>query len=265
MINKKGEQELIEQQKEHFNSIADVYLKARSNNNHKLIKRLMWKQCLNGISLDKNKKYRVLEAMCGYAEGEYIVQEYLGVEVDYQGFDYSDVVIENLIAAKPGIDVRKEDVTSFKPDEGVYDIVILIGGLHHVPSHAGEVVKNLTLGLKEGGLFISFEPTYSNQINHWVRKKIYKSNDLFDEETERDFSVIELKGIFEAASMSPLCVNYPGLVSYVLFYNPDAFPFLNVGGEWLVKATFFIDRFLYRSRLGGWLSFATLSVWVKDA
>lgn len=263
MNSEQEEKKLIEQQKAHFNSIAEKYENARSCKKHLLIKQLIWHHCLKKLPLDPNKKYNVLEAMCGFAEGRALIIDHLKIDVDYSGFDYSDVVVNSLKENHPELDIHQEDATQFIPDSASFDIIILIGGLHHVPNHAAKVVNNLSKGLKKGGLFINFEPTYGNPLNHWVRKKIYQKNELFDEETERDFSVKELKSFFETAKLSPLRVRYPGLLSYILFYNPDAFPFLNMGGEWLVKLTFLIDRLIYRNFIGAFFSFATLSIWQK--
>jgi SAM-dependent methyltransferase len=189
----------------------------------------------------------------------------MGININYSGFDYSETVIDILKEQDPDITIWQEDATKWKPEAGSYDIIILVGGLHHVPNHAAQVVQNLSHGLKDGGIFINFEPTYGNVLTKWVRKKIYQKNPLFDEKTERDFSVKELKSFFLSSSLSPVRLRYPGLLSYILFYNPDAFPFLNKGGEWLVKATFLIDRIFYKSRFGAFFSFATLSIWRKDA
>lgn len=263
MNEKSQEKKLIEQQKAHFNSIAEKYETARSGENHLMIKELIWHHCLKKLPIDRDKKHRTLEAMCGFAEGRTLIVEHLGIDIDYVGFDYSDNVVATLKEKHPGLDIHQKDATEFLPEYASYDVIILIGGLHHVPNHAAKVVKNLSTGLKKGGIFINFEPTYGNPLNQWVRNRIYQSNELFDEETERDFSVKELKSFFTDAKLEPLRIRYPGLLSYILFYNPDAFPFLNFGGLWLVKLTFLIDRLFYKNVIGACFSFATLSVWQK--
>ena len=139
--------------------------------------------------------------------------------------------------------------------------MVLIGGLHHVPFHAKEVVKRLAPALKPGGFFINFEPTHGNTITQKVRERIYKKNELFDEETERAFSVKEWRHMFEQVGLEGHCVLFPGLLSYVLYYKPDAFPILNDGSLWLVNATFALDRIFFGTILGQWLSFASFGVW----
>ncbi len=268
MTAHKKNQALVDRQRDHFNAIADQYNNARSHKNHLLIKELIWHNALKNLSLfdclKDQKTYNLLEPMCGFAEGGALVSHHMDIAINYSGFDYSDVVIEKLKKQNPDILVWQEDATQWHPEDNTYDIIILIGGLHHVPDHAAEVVKNLSHGLKKGGIFINFEPTYGNPITQWIRKKIYQKNALFDEKTERDFSVKELKNYFLAASLSPLRIRYPGVLSYILFYNPDAFPLLNRGGQGLVKTTFLMDRLLYKTKLGAFLSFATLSIWQKN-
>ena len=54
---------------------------------------------------------------------------------------------------------------------------------------------------------------------------------------------------------------YPGLLAYVLYYNPDAFPALNIGGGSLVRLLFCLDRLFWTTWVGRKMSFATMSLW----
>ena len=119
----------------------------------------------------------------------------------YKGFDYSDRVLEKLKSIFSDLDVIKQDVTTYQPLPETYDLIILIGGLHHIPHAASNVVKSLAKGLKSGGWFISAEPTYGNIAIKKIREMIYRHNSLFDEQTERAFSVEELITIFKRAKL----------------------------------------------------------------
>jgi SAM-dependent methyltransferase len=255
--------DLRERQREHFNGIAERYQKHRRHANHLLLKKLMWAKALRDLPLPRKHGYRVLESMCGFADGAAILGDHLNVEIDYSGYDYSDAVVAELAREKPELNVWQADATTWSPKNPEFDIVILLGGLHHVPNHAAKVVKHLSSGLGKGGLFINYEPTHGNPITRWTRESIYDKNTLFDEETERGFSVAELKSFFEDANFVPERFLFPGLLSYILYYNPDAFPFLNFGGEKLVKSTFHFDELIMENSIGRALSFATLSVWRK--
>ena len=254
--------DLLEQQRRHFNSIAKRYHDARQNRNLQRLKDLIWGSALTCLQHMDGRPLKVLEAMCGFGEGHQIATT-LSPEIEYHGFDYSDEVVAAVNETHPGWDVWQADVTRVELEANSYDVVIVIGGLHHVPYHAQESVVRLTSALRPGGVFISFEPTHGNPLSGKVREFIYKRNSLFDEQTERAFGVDELCGLFESAGLELRDLCFPGLLAYVLFYNPDAFPVLNRGGPWLVNTAFAMDRLLYRTAVGRWLSFATLSIWER--
>lgn len=247
-------------QQAHFDGIASRYREARRHRNHLALKDLIWREALAGLTDVRAPGVRVLEPMCGFADGQWILERQFGVSVDYRGFDFSEAVVDSLARSRPDLAVWQQDVTRFEPTEEV-DIVILLGGLHHVPHMAGPVVARCAGALRPGGYFINFEPTHGNPLFRAVRDGVYRRNSLFDEATERAFSVDELFGFFTAAGLQPVQVLYPGLLSYVLYYNPDAFPILNIGGPGLVERLWRTERPFLRGRLARCLSFATLGVW----
>jgi len=254
----------IERQRQHFDAIAEKYFGARRDANHLLLKRLIWNEVFEHWQWERPGTIKILEAMCGYAEGKAIIADGFRRPVDYTGFDYSGAVVELLKLHQPDLKVFQADVTRYEPREQ-YDVVILLGGLHHVPDAAADVVVRLARALGDGGYFINLEPTHGNAVFRIVREAIYRRNAIFDEETERAFGVEELFGFFTSARLALVDVLWPGLLSYVLFYNPDAFPILNVGGRRCVRGLFAFDRLFMRNGIGRALSFATLSIWRKDA
>lgn len=253
----------LERQREHFNSIADAYAEGRKEPTHLRIKHLIWEQAAASLPDLKGRHLRVLEAMCGYAEGRDIVAKHFSTDIEYSGFDYSDRVVETLCSEHPGIRVWQADATRFTPEAGQFDLVVLIGGLHHVPNHSADVVRRLSTGLAPGGVFLNFEPTHGNPLFRWIRDVIYRRNAIFDDETERAFPIRDLESMFEAAGLDRHFQYYPGLLAYVLYYNPYAFPWLNRGGTRWVDIAFGIDRLFMRNWVGRIFSFATLGVWRK--
>lgn len=254
---------LIERQREHFNSIADRYHQGRQASNHLYLKDLMWRDVFSHFQNLKDSHLDVLEPMCGFCDGYELIRRHLSSDIRYQGYDYSDAVVESVKRDNPDLDVWQADATKFKPAVNSYDLIILIGGLHHTPLDAQAIVKNLAPSLRTGGLFISYEPTHGNPLFQMVRDGIYKKNSLFDEQTERAFPVSALEKLFTDAGLRSELICYPGLLSYVMYYNPDAFPALNVGGKSLVSSLYAFDKLFYRNAVGRALSFATLSVWSK--
>jgi SAM-dependent methyltransferase len=254
----------IERQRAHFDSIAGQYYEARRNANHVLLKSLIWREFFSRWPGPRRGGLDVLEAMCGFAEGKDIIENGLGLPVRYTGFDYSGEVVARLQNARPELAVSCADVTTFTTGKQ-YDIVMILGGLHHVPDAAGDVVVRLAAALKPGGHFISLEPTHGNGVFRLVREAIYRRNPLFDAATEQAFVTDRLFALFRNAGLALVDTMYPGLLSYVLYYNPDAFPLLNRGGTRAVRAAFAIDRPLMRTVIGKTLSFATLTLWRKSA
>jgi len=252
----------VERQRAHFNSIAERYRDARQHPNHLRLKELMWADFLADKPELRKDNLRVLEAMCGWADGKKILEHHLGATLDYSGFDYADEVVEDVRKAHPDWDVYQADVTTFEPRRTV-DVVILLGGLHHVPHAAQEALERVASALEPGGLFINLEPTHGNPVFKAVREGIYQRNTLFDEQTERAFTTDEYDAMFARAGFTARDVVYPGLLAYVLYYNPDAFPWLNVGSTGQVDALVALERPLWRSQLARSLSFATLACWAK--
>jgi SAM-dependent methyltransferase len=146
----------------------------------------------------------------------------------------------------------------------MFDMVVIIGGLHHVHSHVEKVLHAMKNILHPGGYFLSFEPTTNNSFFKAIREGIYQRNDLFDAETEKGFEYIELCKMFEGVGFKKVDEVFPGLMAYILYYNPDAFPLLNVGHTKLVRFLFFLDRLIWSCFLGRKLSFATISLWQKQ-
>ena len=252
----------LEQQREHFNSIAGRYREARAGKAHQELKRLLWTDSFNKAAVALPPDAQVLEAMCGFAEGKKLLELCFDTSFSYAGFDYSDEVVAGLKKTHPELEIFQADATSFESAKQ-YDVIILIGGLHHVPRYAGDVVQRLANALKPNGLFVNLEPTHGNKITELVRNRIYRQNDLFDEETEEAFAVANLSAMFSASGLEEAHVTYPGLLAYVLYYNPDAFPGLNKGGINWVRRLYRLESWLYPTFIGRLFSFATLSIWRK--
>ena len=255
----------IERQREHFNQISERYRQARSHPNHVRLKELIWAHFLSDKAPLQRDGLRVLEAMCGYGEGHDILSAQLGVSLDYEGFDYSDDVVAFMNQRYPERLVTHRDVTTYEPRGEAFDVILLCGGLHHVPNHCDEALQRMSEALKPGGYMINLEPTHGTALTRWVRQRIYERNALFDEQTERAFEVDEYFALFARHGFEIADVIYPGLLSYVLYYNPDAFPALNHGPQAAVEALFALEKPWLRTDLARSLSFATLAMWRKPS
>lgn len=253
----------VARQRQHFDAIADQYAGARSSANHLAFKELLW----NAFLADKRQMFgarlAVLEPMCGGADGYELLRRHLGIEIEYEGFDVSDAMIASARVHHPEVQLSQADVTQFEPG-GAYDLVLILGGLHHVPHAAAQVVTTLGRALRPGGYFLSWEPTHGNRLFKAVREAVYRRNAIFEPTTERAFATRELFSIFERAGFRLVDALHPGLLGYVLYYNPDAFPRLNLGTPRLVRGLWRLERPFMRSWLARKLSFATLSLWQRQ-
>ena len=140
----------------------------------------------------------VFEPMCGYSEGKKIIESFCNKNILYAGFDYSRPLVEEAQFRYPGLDISIQDVTKYEATKE-YDLIILIGGLHHVYAHTSDVLTRLTKALKPGGYFINFEPTQDNCIFRHIRERIYSKNLIFDEGTERAYDLSELNQFYRDA------------------------------------------------------------------
>ena len=257
----------VERQRDHFSSVAQRYIDARKSDNHLLLKSLIWSYLFSLASVQEvfSDKHSIsaFEPMCGYGEGYEILKEYSRITFIYEGADISEPMIIEASTRHPELQFGVGDATK---DFGTnkYDLIIIIGGLHHVFKHLPLVLENIHRALRAGGIFINFEPTEGNPLFTYIRNSIYRKNDLFDADTERGFGLSELNNFYQSAGFDIVEQIYPGLSSYVLYYNPDAFPILNKGPKWFVSALFSLDKFFFRHSIGGIVSFATLSVLVKN-
>jgi len=253
----------IEQQRNHFNDISARYSEARSHPNHLLLKDLIWSNFFADKGYLAESCGRVLEPMCGMAEGYQILSRYLRQDLDYRGFDYSENMVEIARKLHRGLRIEWQDVTTFAAPAPEFDMIILIGGLHHVFSKSKEVISRLSGALKLGGHFLSFEPTHNSWLNRVIRNRIYTRNELFDSDTEQGFDFEELDAMFVDEGYRKVDQVFAGLSAYVLYYNPDAFPGLNLGGALGVRMTFSLDRLFWRTLIGRKFAFATITLWKR--
>lgn len=252
----------INRQKAHFDSIADEYTLKRRGSKQRMLHRLIYADLLSNMGNKSNDCLYVLEPMCGFGEGQEIIKNHISDNIVYEGFDLSEKVVENAKRIYKGINVYVQDVTKFTPERR-YDIVVLIGGLHHVPDYAALVLEKIYGALKPGGQFINVEPTYNNWLTRIVCEYIYKKNSVFDEKTERRFSLSSINELYKKNGFSITKQLNAGLLAYLLWYNPDAFPLFNFGNCSLVKVVYAIDRKFMNTWIGRKLSVATFSVLKK--
>lgn len=254
---------IVEQQRKHFDGISKKYYEARQNENHLFYKELMWKYFFKKVEkYFNNNKYNCLEPMCGYGEGFKIITNYSDISVIYKGFDYSEEIVKIANKKFPNLNIVHGNVLTYE-DGNTYDLIILLGGLHHVYRSVDSALANINNLMKNNSFIISLEPTHNNWVFKKVREKIYKTNELFDDESEQAFELMKLNSLFENNGYEKVEQIYPGLLGYILYYNPDAFENLNLGNKTIVELIFRIEKYFFNNVIGRYFSFATLSLWRK--
>lgn len=256
---------MVEQQKQHFEKISDKYFKARQGSNHLLYKEYMWRYFFAKVEkYMPSKEYKCLEPMCGYGEGYKIINNFSRFKTSsYKGFDYSEELVKIANKNNEKLNIVHGNVLNYADDEK-YDLIILLGGLHHVYGNVDKAIKNINKLILPNGLFINFEPTHNNWFFQKVRERIYKKNKLFDNESEQGFKLKELNELFINNGYTKVKQIYPGLLGYVLYYNPDAFEKLNIGNKTILKTIFKLEKYFFSNFIGKYFSFATLTLWRKN-
>lgn len=258
-----NEKKMIEEQKKHFESIAQRYCDARKDLKHLCVKDYIWNYLFDFLSRYNNNKFvEILDAMCGNAECYDIIKSKAAFDFFYDAFDYSENMVKEAQLRHPDTNIFWGDITSLDLQKK-YDMIFLIGGLHHVYNYRDIAVANISNALKDRGLFINFEPTHNNFFLRSVREYIYKKNSFFDDNTERAFTTLELNELMKNNNLFPVFQFFPGLLCYVLWYNPDAFPWLNIGSESFTKKLCKIESKIWRSKFAYYLSFATFTCYEK--
>lgn len=253
------------QQREHFEKIADTYFQLRNDAKHLFLKKQIWEKFFSNVPIPEHDRLHVLEAMCGYAEFYEILRDHSNKEFLFDAFDFSEKMVTFAKERNPHINIWIQDITKFVPSAGSYDIICIIGGLHHVYRHIDTILKNINMSLSKNGIFINLEPTHNNLLFTMIRKIIYRKNSFFDADTERGFSTIELNTKVQYYGLNLVHQIYPGLLAYVLWYNPDAFPILNKGSLSFAKKLICAESKIWNTKFARFLSFATLSCYRKES
>lgn len=255
----------IEQQIDNFNGRVDNYLSKKTSPKRQAYISLLWKLVFSYTRRHFSAKQNVciLEPMCGWSAYDLVSENFPGTIQRYDAFDYSEKMIHIGKSLYPDVNFWVQDATTFVSDRTEYDIILLIGGLHHVPKYASNILDNLSKCLKNDGFMINLEPTFNNSMLSFFCNLIYRKNKNFDHETERRFSLSELNGCYTSVGLKVVKQLYPGLLAYLLWYNPDIFPFLNKGSVHIVKKLFSFERKIYSSWYAKKMSVATLTILKK--
>jgi SAM-dependent methyltransferase len=124
--------------------------------------------------------FEVLEAMCG---GGQTTEYLLDRRATVTGLDISPQQTDHFEKRHP----RARAITASMLNSGfqdrTFDLVSIVGGIHHMPPYVDEAIEEVHRILKPGGYFCFMEP-HSEAAMDRVRRFWYKRDPLFAENEE---------------------------------------------------------------------------------
>lgn len=162
----------------HYN---DVY-------SRKYMRRYAFEPMFRGIDL---RGKQVLEAMCGGGQTtNYLMEK--GASVT--GLDISPRQTANFSTRHPEARVLCGSILKSGISDASFDVVSVVGGIHHMPPHVDESIEEIHRILKPGGHFCFMEP-HSEAVVDRVRRAWYKRDPLFAK-NEEAINMSELRRTF---------------------------------------------------------------------
>lgn len=204
-----------ELQRQHYDRIARDYEAHYGDPcSQRYRDRFIYGPMFDGVELGGR---RVLEAMCGSGETtRYLLSR--GARVT--GLDISEREIESFRARWPACDAVAGSIFESGFDDGSFDCVVVVGGLHHLHPRLDDAVREIHRVLRPGGYFCFMEP-HSGSLPDAVRRFWYARDDLFAA-NEEALDIPALKrdcaGLFRFHREI-----YAGNVAYMLVLNSLVF------------------------------------------
>lgn len=165
---------------------------------------------LEGLDL---RGRQVLEAMCGAG---LTTQALLDRGAEVTGLDISDACIESFRRRWPTCRTACASIAQSGLPSGVFDAIVVVGGLHHLQPDVDPAVEEIHRLLKPGGSLCFFEP-HAGSLPDLVRQQWYKRDMRFG----RNEAAIDLDHLKRKYSGSFEFVRevYGGNVGFLLVFN----------------------------------------------
>lgn len=172
--------------------------------------RFIYPLLFQNIPLEKSK---VLDAMCGAGD----VSSYLlSKGADVSGIDISEGAIARYKQKLPKAEGYIGSIANTEFPADTFDIITIIGGLHHLHPATEDTLNEITRILKPGGYLCFVEP-HKGSFPDFVRKIWYNNDPLF-EENEESIDLQYFKSKFET-KYSFKYEYYRGNIAYLLVFN----------------------------------------------
>ncbi len=201
-------------QKDHYDQISELY-----NEHYSDRWSLEYRERFIHTPLFENIDFsglKVLDAMCGNGD----VSIYLsnrGAEVT--GLDISEKQI-SVYTERCGCPGKASSIMDSGFPSESFDVVAVLGGLHHLPPHLDEAILEIHRLLKPGGIFCFSEP-HGHSILESLRQWWYRWDPLFEENEQ----AIDLDRLTEnhRSLFQPRLTKFLGGPAYLLVLNSLVF------------------------------------------
>jgi SAM-dependent methyltransferase len=202
-------------QQRHYERIAaeyDVHYNDRWSREY--MRRFVFEPMFDGIDLTGKS---VLEAMCGGGQtAGYLLEKGAAVT----GLDISPQQASNFKRRHPKASVLCGSILDSGILAGSFDVVSVVGGIHHMPPHVNESIREMHRLLKPGGHLCFMEP-HSESAAEVFRRTWYRFDPLFAE-NEAAINMSSLHNEF-AGSFEFKRERYSGNLGYLLVLNSMVF------------------------------------------
>lgn len=202
-------------QEQHYDKLAGLYQSHYSDQTSERYRRkFIDEPMLAGVEL-KGKK--VLEAMCGSGQTTgYLLEQ--GAEVT--GLDLSPNLVESFKQRWPGCEAHCTSIYQTGIADQSFDVVVIVGGLHHLHPDIDTAMLEVHRLLKPGGMFCVMEP-HTGSFPDKVRRLWYKFDPYFESNEEAvDFEALTSK---HEDLFKPKKIEYIGNFGYLLILNSMIF------------------------------------------
>ncbi len=202
-------------QKEQYERISPEYnIHYNDPYSQKYMRRFVFETMFAGIDLN-NKN--VLEAMCGGGQtAKYLLEKNARVT----GIDISPQQIASFQQRHPSARTICASILNSGIESQTFDVVSVIGGVHHMPPYIAETLLEIHRILKPGGYFCFMEPHRESMLETF-RKAWYKRDNLFAE-NEEAVNMSELRSEFNN-HFEFIHEHYLGNIAYLLVLNSMVF------------------------------------------
>jgi len=204
-------------QRAHYDRIAGVYLTNLTQAHTREYMAYMDRAVL--ALMERQPMDRVAEICCGAGEAFQLLNAPAGLGV---GVDVSPAMLE---AARKNIPAEtclfvNGDATKLPLKDGQFDMVVMLGGIHHVNDRR-RLFSEIHRILKPGGSFVFREPLDDFFLWRALRAAIYRASSTLEAETEHPLRYRDTRAGLEGAGMTLEIWRTIGFFGYCFLMNSD--------------------------------------------